>query len=49
MKNLTLEKLLSTEMESIKGGANDTKECKCDSGAASVIVIIQPGQPGSPV
>ncbi len=45
MKDLALEKLLNTEMENIKGGADDTKECRCDSGAAAVIIIVQPGNP----
>ena len=48
MKDLALEKLLNTEMENIKGGADDTKECRCDSGAAAVIIIVQPGKrPGA--
>ena len=45
MKDLTLEKILNTEMENIKGGANDTKECKCESGAAAVVIVVQPGNP----
>lgn len=46
MKNQKLQTLLDSELENVKGGVNnpDDDVCICESGAASVIIIDEPGE-----
>lgn len=46
MKNINLERLLSSEMESVKGGANTQDVCNCTSGAGAKVIVMQPPTQG---
>lgn len=54
MKNLELEQLLNSELESVKGGISHPVDdtCICENGGAAATIIVvepEPGTPGDPI
>lgn len=54
MKNLELEQLLNSELESVKGGISHPVDdtCICENGGAAATIIVvepEPETPGDPI
>lgn len=50
MKNLELEELLNSELESVKGGISHPVDdtCVCENGGAGAVIVIETPDPELP-